>query len=131
MREPLTSAQLRTLTVGDRVSRLVGPGIVETAPVTSTTATQIVVRWPAGGIARYLRETGRRAGCPGEVLRQAEPFEGEFPPRHCSQCDADNVDICCTGAIYDDGSADEFASCRACCGPHVRFDPQVIYYPIG
>ena len=73
MQRPLTSAQLRSFAAGDRVSRLAGPGTVETAPVASTTATQIVVRWPDGTTGRYLRETGRRAGCPGEVLRQAEP----------------------------------------------------------
>jgi hypothetical protein len=69
----LTAAQLRSLTVGDRVSRLAGPGQEETAPVARITATQCEVVWPSGERARYWRESGRRAGCPGEVLRQAEP----------------------------------------------------------
>lgn len=91
MQPVLTSVQLRALAAGDRVSRLTGPGNIETAPVASTTAIQIVVRWPSGDIARYLRETGRRAGCPGEVLRQAEPLGKWFCPRcndqgPCAEC---------------------------------------------
>jgi hypothetical protein len=77
MQPALSSAQLRALSAGDRVSRIAGPGVVHTARVASTTATQIVVQWPDATTGRYLRETGRRAGCPGEVLRQAEPV-GQF-----------------------------------------------------
>ena len=66
-----------------------------------------------------------------DSMLAAKTYEGEFAPRHCSQCDADDVDICCTGATNDDGSADDYAACRSCCGPHARFDPQVTYYPIG
>lgn len=71
MANPLTASQLRALSVGDRVSRVVGPGQVETARVTHGTALQVEVVWPTGR-ARYWRETGRRAGCSGERLREAE-----------------------------------------------------------
>lgn len=77
----LTSAQVAALQPGDRVSRIVRPGEVQTAPVVRLTELQLVVTWPDGSTARYWRESGQRTDCRGEVLREAEPASEAMPER--------------------------------------------------
>lgn len=70
MTRALTSQEVRSLENNDTVARIRAVGEVETGTVAYTTATQVVVEWPSEeGFVRYARETGRRLGCHGEVLR--------------------------------------------------------------
>lgn len=71
----LAPSQVAALQCGDRVSRIVLPGEVQTAPVERLTALQLVVTWPDGSTARYWRESGQRTDCRGEVLREADPLQ--------------------------------------------------------
>lgn len=65
----LTTAQLRALQPGDRVSRQL-LGVLETAPVHVLTSTIVSVIWPDGDVVKYWRESGTRVNCRGESLRE-------------------------------------------------------------
>lgn len=113
----LTAEQLAALQPGDRVSRIVSPGVWETAPVLRVTTHQISVTWSDGTTARYWRDSGQCVGVPGEQLREAEPDRRMSPERwrevlhvhltdemarhHFSAVERDVL----AAAMVDDGSA--------------------------
>lgn len=63
-----------------------------------------------------LKLTNQLIDCVTKQYNTSKIFIGEFPPNFCSNCENENVEICCDGGFHArDGSHSGFTSCTDCC----------------